>query len=385
MALKTPIYEAHVAGGGRIVEFAGFLMPVSFEGIVAEHERVRSAVGLFDVSHMGEIEITGGDAEAFADYVVSNNVKRLDEGQICYTVCCNDRGGVLDDLLVYRYSGERILLVVNAVNTAKIHAHLNAVLRGEIDVSSRGRLDELITGDITIRNISAETAQIAVQGPRARDLLLSSDLCASVTDRAAALGYYRFLTFMRDGEEILISRTGYTGELGYEIYLPAPLALDVWNELLECGAEYGAAPIGLGARDTLRFEPSFCLYGHELDEETSPLEAGLSWVVKLKKGDFIGKEALAAEKEAGPARRLIGLEIAGRGIARQGFPVTKGGSEIGAVTSGTFSPTLRKSLALALISSSVPPDDGDVAVSIRGKSITARPVPLPFYKSRSAD
>jgi aminomethyltransferase len=385
MALKTPIYEAHTARNGRIVQFAGFLMPVSFEGIVAEHERVRGAVGLFDVSHMGEIEITGGDARAFADYVVSNNVAKLDSGQVCYTVCCNDEGRVLDDLLVYKFSEERILFVVNAVNTKKIHDHLGAVLRGDIEVKSGDRLAELGTGDITVTNISGETAQIAVQGPRARDLLMSSGLCASVRDELAALPYYRFFTVPYRGGDVLLSRTGYTGELGYEIYLPAPLALDVWNELLDRGEELGAAPIGLGARDTLRFEPAFCLYGHELDEKTSPLETGLSWVVKLKKGAFIGREALTAEKEAGPSRMLIGLEIAGRGIARQGFSVMVEGREVGAVTSGTFSPTLKKSLALALVDRSSSINDGRITVDIRGRSIRADRVPLPFYKSRSAD
>ncbi len=385
MTLKTPIYEAHVSRGGRIVEFAGFLMPVSFEGIVAEHRRVRTAVGLFDVSHMGEIEITGGDARVFTDYVVSNNVARLEQGQICYTVCCNDDGHVLDDLLVYKFSDERILLVVNAVNAKKIHEHLEAVLRGTVDVKSSDRIEEIRCGDITIRNTSPETAQIAVQGPHARDLLLSGGFCAPVRDELAALPYYRFFTFRHNGSEVLLSRTGYTGEQGYEIYLPVPLALDLWNELLEGGREYGAAPIGLGARDTLRFEPSFCLYGHELDEETSPLEAGLSWVVKLKKGEFIGREALMAEKEAGPSRMLVGLEIAGRGIARQGFSVMAQGREVGAVTSGTFSPTLKKSLALALVSRSSPMDDGGISVDIRGKSIPVNRVPLPFYKSRSAE
>ncbi|HUV35587.1 MAG TPA: glycine cleavage system aminomethyltransferase GcvT [Patescibacteria group bacterium] len=385
MALKTPIYEAHVARGGRIVEFAGFLMPVSFEGIVAEHERVRNAVGLFDVSHMGEIEITGRDACAFTDYIVSNNVGRLEEGQICYTVCCNDAGRVLDDLLVYKFSEERILLVVNAVNTKKIYDHVGAVLRGAVDVKSRDRLAEERKKDVAIRNVSPETAQIAVQGPNARDILRSSRICAPVRDELATIPYYRFIIFRYNGGEIVVSRTGYTGELGYEIYLPAPLALDVWNELLACGEDYGAAPIGLGARDTLRFEPAFCLYGHELDEETSPLESGLSWVVKLKKGDFIGREALAAEKDAAPSRVLIGLEIEGRGIARQGFSVLKQGTGIGTVTSGTFSPTLKKSLAMALVSRSISLDNGGITVDIRGKSVPANRVPLPFYKSRAAD
>ncbi len=385
MALKTPIFEAHVAAGGRIVDFAGFLMPVSFEGIVAEHERVRGAVGLFDVSHMGEIEILGRDAVAFTDYVVTNNVTKLGEGQVCYTVCCNDDGHVLDDLLVYKYSEERILLVVNAVNTGKIYDHLVEVRRESDGVGRRSRIEAVVTGDVDIKNVSAETAQIAVQGPRARDCILESGLCSSVEERFTALPYYRFFTFERGGAPITISRTGYTGELGYEIYLPAPLALDVWYELLEGGRTFGAAPVGLGARDTLRFEPAYCLYGHELDETISPLEVGLSWVVKLKKGDFIGREALEAEKDAGPPRMLIGLEITGRGIARQGFSVMRGGKAVGKITSGTFSPTLRRSLALALVSRSIPRDAGDIFVDIRGKSIPAKNVQLPFYRSRSAD
>ncbi|UCF04017.1 MAG: glycine cleavage system aminomethyltransferase GcvT [bacterium] len=369
MAARTPIYVSHVERGGRIVEFAGFLMPVLFEGIVAEHERVRNRVGLFDVSHMGEIEITGSSASRFADYVVSNNVGRLDNGQICYTVCCNDDGHVLDDLLVYKFSGERILLVANAVNTAKIFDHLNGVARW----------------DVEIRDLSAPTGQIAVQGPLSRDLLLASDLCSAVRDKIKELAYYRFFTFEHNGSEVILSRTGYTGELGYEIYLPAGASLEAWNELLEVGGDLGAAPIGLGARDTLRFEPCYCLYGHELDEETSPLEAGLSWVVKFKKGDFIGRGALMAEKEAGPARTLAGFEIDDRGIARQGFRVMLEGEEIGRVTSGTFSPTLKKSLALALIRRTAPADSEGYCVDIRGKSVAARRVELPFYKSRSND
>jgi aminomethyltransferase len=359
-------------------------MPVSFEGIVAEHECVRTAVGLFDVSHMGEIEITGADACAFADYVVSNNVEKLDAGRVCYSVCCNNDGRVLDDLLVYKYSSERILFVVNAVNTEKIHNHLNAVLEGAIEVESRTRFEEISAGDVTITNTSAGTAQIAVQGPRSRELLLSSDFFAPVRDKIKNLPYYSFFSFNYNNREILLSRTGYTGELGFEIYLPAGMALDLWNGLLDDGGDYGAKPIGLGARDTLRFEPAFCLYGHELSEEISPLEVGLSWVVKLNKGPFIGSAALAAERSAGPARTLIGLEMTERGIARRDHPVTREGGEVGRVTSGTFSPTLGKSLALAIVERPAP-EDNALAVDIRGKSVPARRVPLPFYKSRSAE
>ncbi len=366
--LKTPLYEAHVAAGGKIVPFAGFHLPVQFEGIVAEHARVRSAVGLFDVSHMGEITLDGPRAAAFADEVVSNSVAKLSDGQICYTVACNERGTVLDDLLVYRYSAERVLLVVNAVNVDKIFRHL---------VSLSPRL-------VDIRNRTAEIGQIAVQGPRSSELMLRTGFFAAARRRIAELPYYWFFPFEIGGEEIVVSRTGYTGEHGYEIYLPARLAPAVWSELLEAGDDLGVGPIGLGARDTLRFEPCFCLYGHELDEETSPLEAGLSWLVKLGKEKFIGREALLREKERGPARKLVGLELFGRQIARQGFPVLQNGKAVGKVTSGTFAPTLQRSLALALVRSDSEEGAGPYTVDVRGKAAEAKIVPAPFYPSRAA-
>jgi aminomethyltransferase len=365
---KSPLYEAHVTAGGRIVEFAGFLMPVTYEGIVAEHNRVRTAVGLFDVSHMGEIELSGERAVEFADYVVTNNVARLAAGQICYAVACNEDGKVLDDLLVYRLSDERVLLVVNAVNTEKIYNHLKSTA----------------PGGCTVDNRTERIGQIAVQGPRSLELLLACGFGQPLAEKLNNLAYYNFFTFEREGGEVILSRTGYTGERGYEIYLPAGQALGLWNELLGTGKGMEAAPIGLGARDTLRFEASYCLYGHEIDEETSPLEAGLSWLVKLKKGDFIGRAALATEKERGPARTLIGLEIEGRMIARQGFTVLCDGESIGTVTSGTFAPALERSLAMALVRSTAAGNRG-YAIDIRGKMIPAKRVGIPFYKSRSKD
>lgn len=369
MPLKTPIYDSHVELGGKIVEFAGFMMPVTFEGIVAEHERVRSKVGFFDVSHMGEILLTGPDACDFADFAVTNDAGALAEGQICYTVCCNEKGKVLDDLLVYKFSSEKILFVVNAVNTGKIHEHL-------LSIAGEG---------VRVDDISEATGQIAIQGPASRDLLLSSGIFAPVADGLRELGYYRFLVFEHEGAELIVSRTGYTGELGYEIYMPSGMALGIWRDLLSAGGGFGAAPIGLGARDTLRFEPCYCLYGHELDEETSPLEAGLKWVVKMEKGDFVGRGALQAEKEAGPARKLIGLELTERGIPRQGCGVHVAGEHVGMVTSGTFSPTLGKPLAMALVKRSVPKDAEDIKIEIRGKKISAGRIKMPFYKSHVND
>jgi aminomethyltransferase len=276
---------------------------------------------------------------------------------------------VLDDLLVYRFSDQRVLFVVNAVNVSKIFAHLQSVAPAGVKV-----MDE-----------TAAIGQIAVQGPAARDLLVSDPFFSRVATGIKELGYYRFFTFEHEGEEIILSRTGYTGELGYEIYLPARMSKDLWDGLLDGGGEYGAAPIGLGARDTLRFEPGYCLYGHELDEETSPLEAGLSWVVKLKKDDFIGREALAAEKENKPARKLIGLEVTGKGIPRQGFAVHHDGEVVGKVTSGTFSPTLKKALAMALVKRTVPKEAEGITIDIRGRAATAARTPLPFYRGSVND
>ncbi|MCK4351609.1 MAG: glycine cleavage system aminomethyltransferase GcvT [Candidatus Krumholzibacteria bacterium] len=368
-AKKTPIYDSHVEQGGRIVEFAGYLMPVSFEGIVAEHQRVRTKVGLFDVSHMGEIDIKGDGAAVFTDSLVTNRVQTLEEGQICYAVACNERGRALDDLLVYKFSDSRILLVVNAVNADKIFEHVASLAPSSIEVTDS----------------TQGIGQIAVQGPASKKLLLGSGFCSAVHELVERMSYYHFVTFEKSGSEIIVSRTGYTGELGFEIYLPDSMALELWNELLEAGKEYGAAPIGLGARDTLRFEPSFCLYGNELNEEISPLEAGLSWLVKLKKDRFIGRDSFLMEKERGPERKLVGLELEGRNIARHGYRVMLDGAEIGAVTSGTFAPTLKKSLAMALVSRSVPKDAGGLSIDVRGRSVPASLAGLPFYRSRAGD
>jgi aminomethyltransferase len=318
---------------------------------------------------MGEIWITGPGAVEFADRTVTNSVAGLDEGQICYTVCCNGGGKVLDDLLVYRFSDERVLLVVNAVNTGKIFDHI-------LSIAPEG---------LEVEDATAGIGQIAVQGPASRDLLISHPFFSPLAEGIRELQYYRFFTFERDGAEIILSRTGYTGELGFEIYLPSGMAMEVWDGLLDAGGASGAAPIGLGARDTLRFEPGYCLYGHELDEATSPLEAGLSWVVKLKKGDFIGREALVLEKENKPARKLIGLEVTGKGIPRQGFSVHLGGETVGAVTSGTFSPTLKKPLAMALVKRAVPKEAEGITIDIRGRAASAVRTPLPFYKGTVND
>ena len=369
MSKKTTLYNTHVNNGGKIVDFAGFLMPVSFEGIVAEHNKVREQVGLFDVSHMGEIEVKGERAAEFTDYVVTNDVGSLDDGQICYTVCCNNDGHVLDDLLVYKFSSERILIVSNASNYEKIFRHLSDV-----------RWD-----DVEVTNMSEGTGQIAIQGPRSRELMLESDICKGFEDMIKNLDYYRFFSFEKDGEEIILSRTGYTGELGFEIYVPSGRTVDIWGDLERVGNKFGVAPIGLGARDTLRFESGFCLYGNEINEDTSPLEARLAWTVKLDKGDFIGRNNLVEEKENKPARKLIGLELTERGIPRTGFKVFQNGDEVGHVTSGNYSPTFRKPLAIAMIKRSIPKEMKDFEIEIRGRKLSAKKVKFPFYNGRVKD
>ncbi|MBD3179591.1 MAG: glycine cleavage system aminomethyltransferase GcvT [Candidatus Latescibacteria bacterium] len=366
---KTALYKKHVDSGGKMVDFAGFMMPVSYTGIVNEHETVREKVGLFDVSHMGEIEITGDRALEFADYAVTNSVEALDNGRICYTVCCRNDGGILDDLLAYRFSSDRILLVANAANYQKIYRHLSGIAWDDIEVTDR----------------SAGIGQIAVQGPLSLDLLLRSDLCTPVRDQLEELDYYHFFTLLNDGEEVIISRTGYTGEKGYEVYMPEGQIIRAWEDFMEKGKEMEALPAGLGARDTLRFEAGYCLYGHEIDEETSPLEARLSWVVKLDKEDFVGKEALVEQKKNKPERKLIGLEMTDKGIPRQGFDIYTGGEKVGRITSGTFSPTLRKPLAMALIKRSVSRKIKDFEIDVRGKMKNAKRIKLPFYPGRVKD
>ena len=246
-------------------------------------------------------------------------------------------------------------------------------------------MTSLAPSSIEVTDSTQRIGQIAVQGPSSKKLLLDSGFCSTVHELIDKMGYYHFVSFEKSGSEIIVSRTGYTGEFGFEIYLPDSMTLELWNELLEAGKEYGAAPIGLGARDTLRFEPSFCLYGNELDEETSPLEAGLSWLVKLKKDRFIGRDSLLMEKEQGPERKLVGLELEGRNIARHGYKVMLDGAEIGAVSSGTFAPTLEKSLAMALVSRSVPGDAEGFSIDVRGRSVPASLTGLPFYRSRAGD
>jgi aminomethyltransferase len=354
-----------------MVEFAGYWMPVSYTSIMEEHRAVREAVGLFDVSHMGEVWLEGEAGWAFADRLVTNDCSRLAPGQVLYTVMCREDGTTVDDLLVYRVKEdgrEGALLVVNAANREKDLEHIRSHAPEGIRVEDR----------------SDEVALLALQGPRSLEVLRRCPLFDPAIDRIESMAYYDHLAFRTDRVEVRISRTGYTGERGYEIFLPNDQAERFWTALLEAGAELGIRPVGLAARDTLRFEAGFCLYGHELTDETTPYEAGLGWLVKLRKGDFIGREALEREKREGSKRRLIGLELQSRAIARQGFPVRWRDGEVGRITSGSFAPTLGKSLAMAMVRTEAAWEDR-LEVEIRGRWLEARRVSLPFYPSRARE
>ncbi|MCA1687302.1 MAG: glycine cleavage system aminomethyltransferase GcvT [Actinobacteria bacterium] len=349
----TPLYDEHKALGARLVDFAGWEMPVQYEGIKAEHQAVRNRVGLFDVSHMGEAFFRGPDAEEAVQRLVTRDVSRLDEGQAGYSVVCYEDGGTVDDVIVYRRPDD-FLVVVNASNREKDLDHFR---------ENTGDLD------VEISDETEEWALLALQGPEAPDLL--QDLTG--TD-LSTLKPFRFAEGEVAGAKTIISRTGYTGEDGFELYLPSDDAPRVWRELLEAGA----TPAGLGARDTLRLEAGMCLYGNELDPETTPLEAGIGFAVHLdKEQEFIGQDALRKEKEEGLRKKLVGFEVEGRGIARHDHPVRVDDDTVGKVTSGTLSPTLNKAIGLALVSPGV---EDRFEVVIRDRPVEAHTVELPFYK-----
>ncbi len=357
---RTPLYDNHRLAGAKMIDFGGWEMPVQYAGVLEEHRTVRSKAGLFDVSHMGEIEVKGKDALEFAQYIFTNDVSKLEDSQILYTPMCYPEGGVIDDLLVYRFNKEHFLLVVNASNTDKDFAWLE----------EKSKFYE-----VRLENRSAEYALLALQGPQAQKILqklTSLDL--------NEIKNYRFKHWEVDEVLCLISRTGYTGEDGFELYFPPEYAVQLWQKILEAGAEEGIQPIGLGARDTLRFETKLPLYGNELGPEITPLEAGLGFFVKLDKKDFIGKEALQKQKENGIPRKLVGLEMIERGIARSHYPIQSEGKEIGFVTSGSFAPTLNKNIALGLIEAEYAQDGKILEILIRGKGVKAQITPSLFYK-----
>jgi aminomethyltransferase len=360
---RTPLHTAHVKAGARIVPFGGWDMPVQYTGIIEEHRKVRSSVGLFDVSHMGEFEVDGPDALAALQAVTTNDAAALAPGQVQYSLLCNDRGGIVDDATVYRLEPDRFMLTVNAANIDKDWAW----------VLERGR-----AAGARWRNISRETGLIAVQGPNAEDLvgrLADGDV--------RGLRYYHAGRGAVAGVRALISRTGYTGEDGFELYVPWEETERVWAALLESGAPDGVAAIGLGARDTLRLEMRYALYGNDIDETTNPLEAGLGWVVKPAKGEFVGCRAIEEVRAAGVSRKLVGLEMADRVVARHGYPVLKGdGRRIGVITSGSYGPSVDASIALAYVESREAAIGTQLEVEVRGQGRPGRIVRTPFYSPR---
>ena len=359
----TPLNQVHKDLGARMVEFGGWEMPVQYAGVIEEHLAVRQAAGLFDVSHMGEVEVTGHRALDFLQYLTTNDVSRLVDGQVQYSTLCYPDGGVVDDVTLYRINAEHFMFCVNAANTDKDFAWMQNVL-AESDIDG-----------VALTNSSDNYAQIALQGPKADDIL------AELTELPLKdISYYHFREGEVAGVSMLISRTGYTGSGGFELYLSPASAAAVWQRLTEAGKPFGLVPVGLGARDTLRLEKGYALYGHELSSEISPLEAGLGWIVKLGKGDFVGRAALLAQKEAGVPRHWVGVKMIDRGIPREGYPLYKGDRQIGSVTSGTMSPSLKMGIGLALVESGCAVLDAEVEVGIRDRRLKARLVRTPFVE-----
>ncbi|MBB3112528.1 aminomethyltransferase [Paenibacillus phyllosphaerae] len=359
---RTPLYPLYAGyPSARCIDFGSWELPVQFLGITFEHEAVRTRAGLFDVSHMGEFIVTGQYAETFVQRLTTNDVAKLTDGQAQYTLMCTQDGGTVDDLLVYKLSADQFMLVVNASNIEKDWQWL---------------MDHLI-GDVFIRDVSSETALLALQGPRAAAIL------SQVVD-ANAIASLKPFHFVRsldiDGVQALVSRTGYTGEDGFELYVPAGDAQQLWRSLIVAGQPEGLVPCGLGARDTLRFEARLPLYGQELADDISPLEAGLGPFVKLDKGPFISSDALSEQRRSGLKRKLVGIEMIDRGIPRSRYPIHAEGQIVGAVTTGTQSPTLKRNLGLALVETPYAALGTKLLVEIRGKLLRAQVVPTPFYK-----
>jgi aminomethyltransferase len=357
---KTAFTEIHRSLGAKLVDFAGFEMPVQYSGIIDEHLAVRNNVGVFDVTHMGEFIVRGKDAGAFLQRMTINDVTKLYEGRVQYSALCYDDGGIVDDLLVY-HCGDHYMLVVNASNTQKDFDWLKSHRSGDVDLQDR----------------SSSYSLLAVQGPHSLATLrklTSVDL--------SPIEYYHFVRGTLAGVEMIISRTGYTGELGFELYFDsaADLGVKVWNAVFAAGKEFGIKPIGLGARDTLRLEMGYCLYGNDIDQTTNPLEAGLGWITKLNKGDFIGKPVISRVKQEGLKRRLVGFNLSEKAVARHGYPLASKGAEIGHVTSGTFSPSLERAIGLGYVAAGSAEVGNSIQVLIRGKEVGASIVNLPFVQ-----
>ncbi len=359
---KTPLHTIHQRYGARLVDFAGWEMPVQYEGALKEHLAVRESAGVFDVSHMGELELRGPDALALVQRVTCNDASTLDDGQAQYSAFLTPEGTFVDDVVVYRLASDHFLICVNAANREKDFAWVCRHAEG----------------DVTVEDNSDRYVQLALQGPRAEALLgrlTPLDL--------SSLGFYRFGRGPVAGVEALVSRTGYTGEDGFELYFAPEAAEEVWEALFREGAGEGLKPAGLAARNTLRLEMKYALYGNDIDDSTTPLEAGLGWIVKLDKGDFVGRDALRLQKEEGLSRKLAGFVVTGRGIARDHYPVLLDGRPVSEVTSGSFAPSVGKSVGLAYLPAAHSRIGQPLEVEIRGKAVEAEVVKTPFYRRES--
>jgi len=365
MLKRTALYEEHVRLKGRMIDFGGWELPVQYSGLMDEHLTCRSACGLFDVSHMGEVHVEGSDAERFLNALVSNDVSKISIGQAQYSVMCNDEGGIVDDLIIYKRAPERFLVVINASNTEKDVAWMEGVLKRN-------------TWNLKFENASAQYSQIAIQGRYAEKILQT----LTSTPLHDIKNYWFKEGMVLNNVPAILARTGYTGEDGFEVYVPWNEGPAVWRALFEAGQTYGIKPCGLGARDTLRLEVRYPLYGNELGDTTNPLEAGLGWVVKLDKEDFVGKKAIADKKAQGLKNKLVGLTLNAAGVPRPGYKIfdSSGLKEIGIVTSGTQSPSLKKAVALGYVTLPHSEIGTQIQLEIRGNKIPAEVIATPFYK-----
>lgn len=357
---KTSLYHAHVRHGGKVVDYSGWALPVQYEGITAEHEAVRNNAGLFDVSHMGEVEVKGKQATEYIQNLITNDISAMNDNQIIYSLMCYPNGGIVDDLLVYKYTNNYYMLVINA---------------GNVDKDVRWMKDNIGSYDMELVDISPDVSEVALQGPKAEEIL------QGLTD--TNLSEIAFFYFKKDvkiaGKNCLVSRTGYTGEDGFEIYMEHEDAEYLWDKILEAGKDKGAKPAGLGSRDTLRFEANLPLYGNEFSPEITPLEAGFGMFVKLNKSNFIGKEALAQQKSEGLKRKIVGFEMVGPGVPRHGYDVLSNGKRIGFVTTGYNSPTLKKNIGLAMVDIEYSELDTPIEIQIRKNVVKAKVVARKFY------
>lgn len=354
---KTPFYDKHVAAGAKMAEFAGYYMPIRYDGDIAEHQRVRTNVGVFDVTHMGEFYVSGEGSLEFLQKMTVNDVSKLAIHQAQYSAMCKPDGGIVDDLIVYRFAN-KYMLVVNASNMEKDFNWLKSHC----------------PSNVKLENVSDSIALLAIQGPNARKVL--QQLTKVNLDN---IKFYWFDEGEVDGVPMTISRTGYTGEIGFELYFDEKHADKIWHAVMKAGEKYNIGLAGLGARDTLRLEMKYALYGNDIDETTHPLEAGLGWITKLNKGDFNGRDVMLKAKEKGLSRMLIGLEIEGKIPARHGYDVMKDGRKVGVVTSGTFSPSLQKAIAMAYVEKDLSANGTALTVNARGRSLSAKVIPTPFY------